>query len=110
MTSQPQATENSARDDNAGVVLSGQSIAKRVSGPDGNLTILHALDIDVQSGETVAIVGPSGSGKSTVLGILAGLDTPTEGRVELLGEPLSELDEDSRARLRAGKVLSLIHI
>ncbi len=104
MTSQPQATENSARDDNAGVVLSGQSIAKRVSGPDGNLTILHALDIDVQSGETVAIVGPSGSGKSTVLGILAGLDTPTEGRVELLGEPLSELDEDSRARLRAGKV------
>lgn len=104
MTSQPQATENSAQDDNAGVVLSGQSIAKRVSGPDGNLTILHALDIDVQSGETVAIVGPSGSGKSTVLGILAGLDTPTEGRVELLGEPLSELDEDSRARLRAGKV------
>ncbi len=104
MTSQPQAIENSARDDNAGVVLSGQSIAKRVSGPDGNLTILHALDIDVQSGETVAIVGPSGSGKSTVLGILAGLDTPTEGRVELLGEPLSELDEDSRARLRAGKV------
>ena len=104
MTSQPQATENSARDDDAGVVLSGQSIAKRVSGPDGNLTILHALDIDVQSGETVAIVGPSGSGKSTVLGILAGLDTPTEGRVELLGEPLSELDEDSRARLRAGKV------
>ncbi len=104
MTSQPQATENSARDDNAGVVLSGQSIAKRVSGPDGNLTILHALDIDVQSGETVAIVGPSGSGKSTVLGILAGLDTPTEGRVELLGEPLSELDEDSRARLRSGKV------
>ncbi|MFK8077273.1 MAG: ABC transporter ATP-binding protein [Granulosicoccus sp.] len=87
-----------------GLVLSGQSIAKRVSGPDGNLTILHALDIDVQSGETVAIVGPSGSGKSTVLGILAGLDTPTEGRVELLGEPLSELDEDSRARLRAGKV------
>lgn len=102
--SQPQATENSTRDDIPGLVLSGQSIAKRVSGPDGNLTILHALDIDVQSGETVAIVGPSGSGKSTVLGILAGLDTPTEGRVELLGEPLSELDEDSRARLRAGKV------
>lgn len=104
MTSQPQASENSAQDGNAGTVLSGQSIAKHVSGPDGNLTILHALDIDVRQGETVAIVGPSGSGKSTVLGILAGLDTPSEGQVELLGEPLSELDEDSRARLRAGKV------
>lgn len=104
MTSQPQATETSPQDNDAGTVLSGQGIAKHVSGPDGNLTILHALDISVQSGETVAIVGPSGSGKSTVLGILAGLDTPSEGRVDLLGEVLSDLDEDARARLRAGKV------
>lgn len=85
-------------------VLQGQQIAKRVSGPEGELTILHELDIDVVAGEAVAIVGPSGSGKSTLLGILAGLDTPSDGTVELLDRPLSELDEDARARLRAGRV------
>lgn len=85
-------------------VLSGHQIAKRVSGPEGELTILHRLDIEVHGGESVAIVGPSGSGKSTLLGILAGLDTPTEGTVDLLHQPLSTMDEDARARLRAGKV------
>jgi putative ABC transport system ATP-binding protein len=98
-------TKNSVESAQIGdVVLSAQQIAKRVEGPEGSLTILHALDIRVRAGETVAIVGPSGSGKSTVLGILAGLDTPSEGRVELLNEPLSELNEDARARLRAGRV------
>jgi putative ABC transport system ATP-binding protein len=98
-------TKNSVESAQVGdVVLSAQQIAKRVEGPEGSLTILHALDIHVRAGETVAIVGPSGSGKSTVLGLLAGLDTPSEGRVELLNEPLSELNEDARARLRAGRV------
>ncbi len=82
----------------------GRKIEKKVSGPDGELVILSALDIEVLAGEAVAIVGPSGSGKSTLLGLLAGLDTPTAGGVELLGQNLSELDEDSRARLRAGRV------
>lgn len=102
MSSQTQNSVESAQ--NNDVVLSGHQIAKRVAGPEGSLTILHALDIHVRAGETVAIVGPSGSGKSTVLGILAGLDTPSDGSVELLNEPLSELNEDARARLRAGRV------
>jgi len=85
-------------------VLAGNQIEKSISGPSGNLTILHALDIEVPSGEAVAIVGPSGSGKSTLLGILAGLDAPTNGTVHMLGQSLNELDEDERARLRAGKV------
>ncbi len=85
-------------------VLAGDQIEKSISGPSGKLTILHALDIQVHSGEAVAIVGPSGSGKSTLLGILAGLDTPTNGTVQMLGENLNALDEDERARLRAGKV------
>lgn len=85
-------------------VLSGQKIAKRVSGPEGTLTILHELDIEIHAGEAVAIVGPSGSGKSTLLGILAGLDTPSEGQVNMLNQPISSLDEDARARLRAGRV------
>ncbi|MBX2882926.1 MAG: ATP-binding cassette domain-containing protein [Granulosicoccus sp.] len=85
-------------------VLSALGVGKNVVGPQGSLTILQSLDIDVGAGEAVAIVGPSGSGKSTLLGILAGLDTPSAGRVELLGEPISSMDEDSRARLRAGHV------
>lgn len=85
-------------------ILQASGIDKRVSGPSGELTILHSLDITVTAGEAVAIVGPSGSGKSTLLGILAGLDTPSAGCVDLLGQTLSSLDEDSRARLRAGQV------
>ncbi len=85
-------------------VLSGSQIEKSISGPSGLLTILHSLDIAVDNSEAIAIVGPSGSGKSTLLGILAGLDTPTSGSVHMLGENLNDLDEDQRARLRAGKV------
>lgn len=86
------------------IVLHGQQISKEVTGPEGSLTILHELDVSVCAGEAVAIVGPSGSGKSTLLGILAGLDTPTGGVVNLLDQPMSTLDEDARARLRAGRV------
>jgi len=85
-------------------VLHGRAIGKTVDGPEGSLTILDGLEITVDAGEAVAIVGPSGSGKSTVLGILAGLDLPTSGEVELLGQGLGSLDEDQRARLRAGDV------
>lgn len=100
MTNSTQSTES----EHSGPVLTGAGIEKSISGPSGLLTILHALDIEIQPGEATAIVGPSGSGKSTLLGILAGLDTPTNGFVHMLGQNLSELDEDERARLRAGKV------
>lgn len=55
-------------------------------------------------GEALAIVGPSGSGKSTLLGLLAGLDDPSSGHVTLLGQNIQEMDEDERAKLRAGNV------
>ncbi len=67
----------------------------------GELTILHALSFTLQAQESVAIVGASGSGKSTLLGLLAGLDTPSSGRVLIQGEDLFAHDEDGRAQLRA---------
>ena len=55
-------------------------------------------------GDAVAIVGPSGSGKSTLLGLLAGLEDPSGGSVQLLGKELSMLSQDQKAALRAGNV------
>lgn len=68
------------------------------------LTILSGLELEVFPGESVAILGQSGTGKSTLLGLLAGLDEPSGGELELFGETLGNLDEDGRARLRAGRV------
>src|SRR2546425_4361935 len=65
------------------------------------LVILQDISFKVMPGEAVAIVGASGSGKSTLLGLLAGLDTPSSGRVRLDGADLFGLDEDGRAALRA---------
>jgi putative ABC transport system ATP-binding protein len=70
----------------------------------GPVEILRGLDFHVEPGERVAVIGPSGSGKSTLIAIAAGLERPTRGQVRLLGQELSRLDEDKRARLRRGKV------
>ncbi len=67
---------------------------------DQPLVILHDVSFEVESGESLAIVGASGSGKSTLLGLLAGLDVPSSGSVLLNGIDLFALDEDGRARLR----------
>jgi putative ABC transport system ATP-binding protein len=85
-------------------VLKAENLTKRVSSPEGSLTIVHDVTFDIASGESVAIVGPSGAGKSTLLALLAGLDLPTSGRVLLEGQDLAQLDEDGRARLRAQRV------
>ena len=77
-----------------------RKLTKRVADAAGELTILDRVDLSVQPGETLAIVGASGSGKSTLLGILAGLDTPTGGTVALHGGDLFALDEDGRAAFR----------
>lgn len=80
---------------------------KQVSAGDENLVILHDINLEVNAGEAMAIVGASGSGKSTLLGLLAGLDTPSSGKVHLAGEDIFALDEDGRAALR-GRMLGFV--
>jgi putative ABC transport system ATP-binding protein len=85
-------------------VLKAESLTKKVTSPEGMLTIVNDVSLDIAAGESVAIVGASGAGKSTLLALLAGLDSPTSGRVTLAGTELTSLDEDGRARLRAERV------
>ena len=86
------------------VVLAAKNISKQVSSPEGKLTILEGVSFDIVKGQSVAIVGASGAGKSTLLALMAGLDLPTGGHVELKGISLDSLDEDGRALMRASNV------
>ncbi|MFC0324764.1 ABC transporter ATP-binding protein [Halomonas organivorans] len=85
-------------------ILRAAHLTKRVESGERSLTILSDLALEVFPGESLAILGQSGAGKSTLLGLLAGLDAPSAGELELFGEPLGDLDEDGRAALRAGRV------
>jgi putative ABC transport system ATP-binding protein len=76
-------------------------VSKQVSDATGVLTILHEISFSLGARESAAIVGASGSGKSTLLSLVAGLDTPTSGRVLLAGQDLFALSEDERAAVRA---------
>ena len=86
------------------IVLEARNVSKQVSSPEGPLTIVRDISLQVAAGESIAIAGPSGAGKSTLLALLAGLDLPTSGEVWLAGVNLSGLDEDRRARLRSQRV------
>jgi putative ABC transport system ATP-binding protein len=85
-------------------MLRVDNLTHRVRLESDTLTILQGVCLEINRGESVAIVGRSGSGKTTLLGLLAGLDTPSEGTVELDGAVISRLSEDERARLRAHRV------
>ncbi|MDE2388157.1 MAG: ABC transporter ATP-binding protein [Betaproteobacteria bacterium] len=88
-------------------ILWTQALSKQVSTGEQQLTILQNIELQVNPGEAVAIIGASGSGKSTLLGLLAGLDLPTSGKVHLDAVDIFALDEDSRAALR-GRVLGFV--
>lgn len=85
-------------------VLRAKSLSKKVTSPEGELTILDDFSIEIAKSETVAVVGPSGAGKSTLLALLAGLDSPSSGEVWLGDVQMSSLDEDGRAGLRNERV------
>ncbi|GAA5188789.1 ABC transporter ATP-binding protein [Ferrimonas gelatinilytica] len=80
------------------------ALTRQVTTLDGALTILNGVDLEVKSGESLAIIGPSGAGKSTLLALLAGLDRASSGEIWLAGTALHELDEEGRAALRRQSV------
>ncbi len=88
-------------------ILWANALTKQVDTGDQKLTILQNINLEVNAGEAVAIIGASGSGKSTLLGLLAGLDVPTSGKVHLDGIDIFTLDEDNRAALR-GRMLGFV--
>ena len=85
-------------------MLIARDLTKTYSSGGRPLTVLKEVTLEVEAGGFLAIVGPSGCGKTTLLGLLAGLDTPTSGTVLLGGQDLAALSEDGRARLRGEKV------
>jgi putative ABC transport system ATP-binding protein len=80
------------------------ALTKTIATATHSVDILKGIDFTIEKGEFVAIMGPSGSGKSTLLGLLAGLDSPTSGKILLDGEDITGLDEDRMAMLRGRKV------
>jgi putative ABC transport system ATP-binding protein len=79
-------------------------VSRTVPSGAGLLTILHPTSFHIDRGRSVAITGPSGSGKSTLLGLIAGLDTPTTGRIRIDGTDITAIGEERLARLRGEKV------
>lgn len=86
------------------MLIRAEHLTKQVVVGSQTLTILQDISLNIDQGESLAIVGVSGSGKTTLLGLLAGLDLPTEGRVNFEGIDLQKLDENQRAKIRAKKI------
>ncbi|WP_017364616.1 ABC transporter ATP-binding protein [Methylococcus capsulatus] len=95
---------NDAGPEGRRALIMARQVDKWVVSAGERLDILTGVDLAIKPGESVGIVGTSGSGKSTLLGLLAGLDRPSAGEIELAGCRLSQLDEDGLARLRARHV------
>ena len=82
-------------------IVQANLVSKQVSTNQEQLTILKNVNVDIRKGERIAIVGTSGAGKSTLMTLLAGLDTPTSGEITLLGNELSKMGDEARAKIRA---------
>ena len=94
---------------NTAPFLATQGLSQVINSPNGNadqpdLRILDQVDLNIEPGESVAIIGASGSGKTTLLGMLAGLDTPSHGKIYLAGQEITALDEEGRADVRKQQV------
>lgn len=85
-------------------MLIAKEVTREYRSGDQQIAVLRDVSFSIPQGGFVAIVGPSGSGKTTLLGLLAGLDTPTRGKVILDGHDLTAMSENERAKLRGEKV------
>lgn len=89
---------------NSETILKVQALTKTVQLEDKTLSLLQPINLEVQAGESLAIVGSSGSGKTTLLSILAGLDLPSSGEVYLKNHTLHQFNEEERSLVRANHV------
>ncbi len=104
MTTQPQTDDRASSEPAAPPQVECRALTKSLPSGGKPLTILDSIDLSIQAGELVAILGPSGSGKSTLLGLLAGLDRPSSGSVLIDGRAIEALDEDELALIRRASV------
>jgi putative ABC transport system ATP-binding protein len=86
------------------LIVLARSLTKEYPFGGDAVHALRGVDLEVRDGEFVAIMGPSGCGKSTLLNLIAGIDDPTTGEIELLGRKLATLDEGARSALRLREV------
>lgn len=86
------------------ILLRVNNVAKSFETGEGTLTVLRGVSLDLTLGKSLALTGESGSGKSTLLYLIGGLDVPDEGRIEILGQDIANLDDPRRAALRRGTV------
>ena len=86
------------------MIIEARNLSKKVIFNDEEIIILDDINLKVSAASSLAVIGPSGSGKSTLLGILAGLDSPTSGEIYINQEPLHDLSEDARSKIRKESV------
>ena len=95
---------NQSSNESTTYAVIAENIGKQVDLNNQKLEILRGISLKIKLGESLAIVGRSGSGKTTLLGMLAGLDTISQGEISLMDKPMTHLSEDGRAAIRAEHV------
>ncbi|MCK5669724.1 MAG: ABC transporter ATP-binding protein, partial [Gammaproteobacteria bacterium] len=94
-------------------IVTCRQVNKTVKSTEGPISILENIDLEVNAGEAIAVIGQSGSGKTTLLSLLAGLDVSTAGSIQLFQHTMDHMDEDARAELRnryIGFVFQAFHL